>query len=232
MRVTLVDRNNYHQFQPLLYQVATSQLAPSDIAYSAAQAVPRPAERRRQARRDRRGRSRDADGDLDRRRDAGRATRSCSPPARGPNFFRTSGRRAQHAFPLYTLDEATRLRSRIIGVFEDADREPGPARPRRAELRRRRRRRRPASRSAGRARGPDPRHDERRVPRPRGHGGPHPPRRPRPRAAGPVLRAAARLRRQGAAAQGRPDAPRRRGHRDRRPARRRCPTARRSRRTA
>ena len=34
VRVTLLDRNNYHQFQPLLYQVATSQLAPSDIAYS------------------------------------------------------------------------------------------------------------------------------------------------------------------------------------------------------
>ena len=34
MRVTLIDRNNYHQFQPLLYQVATSQLASSDIAYS------------------------------------------------------------------------------------------------------------------------------------------------------------------------------------------------------
>src|SRR5205085_9540621 len=32
--VTLLDRNNYHQFQPLLYQVATSQLAPSDIAFS------------------------------------------------------------------------------------------------------------------------------------------------------------------------------------------------------
>ena len=34
VRVTLIDRNNYHQFQPLLYQVATSQLASSDIAYS------------------------------------------------------------------------------------------------------------------------------------------------------------------------------------------------------
>ena len=34
VRVTLIDRHNYHQFQPLLYQVATSQLAPSDIAYS------------------------------------------------------------------------------------------------------------------------------------------------------------------------------------------------------
>ena len=27
VHVTLIDRNNYHQFQPLLYQVATSQLA-------------------------------------------------------------------------------------------------------------------------------------------------------------------------------------------------------------
>src|SRR6478735_661231 len=34
VRVTLVDRNNYHQFQPLLYQVATCQLASTDIAYS------------------------------------------------------------------------------------------------------------------------------------------------------------------------------------------------------
>jgi NADH:ubiquinone reductase (H+-translocating) len=29
VKVTLIDRNNYHQFQPLLYQVATSQLAPA-----------------------------------------------------------------------------------------------------------------------------------------------------------------------------------------------------------
>src|SRR5207237_10085386 len=30
--VTLVDRSNHHTFQPLLYQVATATLAPSDIA--------------------------------------------------------------------------------------------------------------------------------------------------------------------------------------------------------
>jgi NADH dehydrogenase len=30
--VTLIDRNNYHVFQPLLYQVATAGLAPEDIA--------------------------------------------------------------------------------------------------------------------------------------------------------------------------------------------------------
>jgi NADH dehydrogenase len=31
--VTVVDRHNYHLFQPLLYQVATAGLAPSDIAW-------------------------------------------------------------------------------------------------------------------------------------------------------------------------------------------------------
>jgi NADH:ubiquinone reductase (H+-translocating) len=34
VRVTLIDRHNCHQFQPLRYQVATSQLATSDIAFS------------------------------------------------------------------------------------------------------------------------------------------------------------------------------------------------------
>jgi NADH:quinone reductase (non-electrogenic) len=33
VRVTLVDRRNHHLFQPLLYQVATAALNPSDIAY-------------------------------------------------------------------------------------------------------------------------------------------------------------------------------------------------------
>jgi putative oxidoreductase len=32
VRVTLIDRHNYHLFQPLLYQVATAGLSPGDIA--------------------------------------------------------------------------------------------------------------------------------------------------------------------------------------------------------
>ena len=32
VRLTLVDRHNYHLFQPLLYQVATGGLSPGDIA--------------------------------------------------------------------------------------------------------------------------------------------------------------------------------------------------------
>src|SRR6185369_1610890 len=32
VRVTLLDRHNYHVFQPLLYQVATASLSPGDVA--------------------------------------------------------------------------------------------------------------------------------------------------------------------------------------------------------
>ena len=31
-RITLIDRRNFHLFQPLLYQVATGALSPADIA--------------------------------------------------------------------------------------------------------------------------------------------------------------------------------------------------------
>lgn len=33
VRVTILDRQNYHLFQPLLYQVATAALSPADVAY-------------------------------------------------------------------------------------------------------------------------------------------------------------------------------------------------------
>jgi NADH dehydrogenase len=123
VRVTLIDRNNYHQFQPLLYQVATSQLAPDDVAYSlrklfrdkpnvdvklAEVAAVDPGTRTVTA----------ADG----QQLSGDAV-VVAAGAR-PNFFRTSGAE-RNSFPLYTLSQATRLRSRIIALFEDADRSPG-----------------------------------------------------------------------------------------------------------
>ncbi len=33
VRITLIDKRNFHLFQPLLYQVATASLSSSDIAY-------------------------------------------------------------------------------------------------------------------------------------------------------------------------------------------------------
>jgi NADH dehydrogenase len=122
VHVTLIDRNNYHQFQPLLYQVATSQLASSDVAFSL-----------RKLFHD----DRNVDVKLaqvaaidpathtvttsDGQRFAGDAVVLAA--GSQPNFFRTPGAQ-ENAFPLYSLDDAQRLRSRIIGVFEDADRNP------------------------------------------------------------------------------------------------------------
>jgi NADH dehydrogenase len=34
VRVTLIDKNNYQQFQPLLYQVAAADLSPTNVAFS------------------------------------------------------------------------------------------------------------------------------------------------------------------------------------------------------
>ena len=34
VRITLIDKNDYQQFQPLLYQVAAAELSPSNIAFN------------------------------------------------------------------------------------------------------------------------------------------------------------------------------------------------------
>ncbi len=47
--VTLLDRNNYHQFQPLLYQVATAELATTDVARPLRAIFHKDDDRRRQA---------------------------------------------------------------------------------------------------------------------------------------------------------------------------------------
>jgi uncharacterized membrane protein YphA (DoxX/SURF4 family) len=57
-RVTLVDRRNYHLFQPLLYQVATAGLSPADIA-TPIRSLP-PGQRSRSTRRGRRRSARES----------------------------------------------------------------------------------------------------------------------------------------------------------------------------
>ena len=66
VKVTLVDRRNYHLFQPLLYQVATASLAPGRHRDPDPRALPRPAERAGRARRGERRRP-DAAGSARRR---------------------------------------------------------------------------------------------------------------------------------------------------------------------
>ena len=120
--VTLIDRNNYHQFQPLLYQVATSLLSPSDISDSLREVF---------------AGENGVDVKLAEISGIDTATRTVTATDGGtwtgdalvlaagsqPNFFHTPGA-AEYAFPLYSLDDATRLRSRILGLFEQVDRQP------------------------------------------------------------------------------------------------------------
>ena len=120
VRVTLIDRHNYHQFQPLLYQVATAELGPGDIATSLRQSLRdhanvdvkmsevMVADPRNRAVTTRDGQS--YQGDF--------LVLAAGSQA---NFFHTEGAE-QNAFPLYSLEEAERLRSRVLAVFEDADR--------------------------------------------------------------------------------------------------------------
>jgi NADH:ubiquinone reductase (H+-translocating) len=122
VRVTLLDANNYHQFQPLLYQVATSQLAPNDIAYSLRKLFRK---EDNVAVKMATAASVDPEARMVVTTDGERVAGDALVLAAGsqPNFFRTPGAE-EHAFPLYSLLDAERLRSRIIGVFEEADRDP------------------------------------------------------------------------------------------------------------
>lgn len=130
VRVTLIDRRNYHLFQPLLYQVATAGLAPTEIAHPVRGIL--------------RG-QRNFDFRLDEVTGADFAaktlhTRSGSIPydvlilAIGgkTNFFGLQSV-AQNAFGLKDLDEAVAIRNHVLTQFEAAMHESDPE-TRRARL--------------------------------------------------------------------------------------------------
>jgi NADH dehydrogenase len=120
--VTLLDQHNYHQFQPLLYQVATAELATADVARPlrgifadcptvtvkqlAATAVDP------QARTVTTSDGQTFSGDF-----------LVLAAGSRPNFFNTPGAE-EHALPLYTVDDAKALRTRLIEVFEAAEANP------------------------------------------------------------------------------------------------------------
>ena len=122
VRVTLVERNGYHQFQPLLYQVATAELTPDDIRFDLAAMF--------------------AKHDNVQVRTAEVAAADPEAPsvtltggevvaadvlvlAAGaqPNFFHTPGA-DRFTFPLYSLDDAERVRSRVLQLFQDVSAKP------------------------------------------------------------------------------------------------------------
>ena len=124
--VTLVDRRNFHLFQPLLYQVATGALSPGRDRPAAALDLPQAPEHDGAARRGGRARSGQARGRhvrwrTDRLRLAHRRDR------RAPLVLRAR-RVGEDAPGLKSIDDATEIRRRILIAFEAAEREAEPER--------------------------------------------------------------------------------------------------------
>jgi NADH dehydrogenase len=130
--VLLVDANNFHTFQPLLYQVATAGLDADDVSFPV-RGIVRP----RRHRRFRRGAAnvevlmaRVSDLDLDERvvttEDGLRLRYETLVIATGAVTydFGVPGV-AEHAFPLKHLDDALALRAHILDRFERAAADPG-----------------------------------------------------------------------------------------------------------
>ena len=115
--VTLIDRNNYHTFFPLLYQVAAAELGPSEIAYPV-----RSLFRRHPLVEFRRARVHGIDLDSHTVEAHGfRLAYDYLVIALGsvPNYFGVEGA-ARHAFPLRTMDDAVPLRYHVLDCFERA----------------------------------------------------------------------------------------------------------------
>ncbi len=128
VRVTLVDRRNFHLFQPLLYQVATGALNPGDIAQPLRSVL-------------RRQRNTtvilgEATGiDVDRREvlvnDGGPIAYDTLIVATGAHHsYFDHPEWARFAPGLKTLEDATEIRRRILIAFEAAERESVPERRR------------------------------------------------------------------------------------------------------
>ncbi|HPS59205.1 MAG TPA: NAD(P)/FAD-dependent oxidoreductase [Spirochaetota bacterium] len=115
--VTIIDRNNYHTFYPLLYQVGAAELEPADIAYPV-----------RSVLRTRKNISFlmaeitgiNTAGNLV-KTDRGEVPYDYLVIATGsrPNFYGIKGAR-ENSLNLNTLEDAIKLRNHILGCFEKA----------------------------------------------------------------------------------------------------------------
>jgi NADH:ubiquinone reductase (H+-translocating) len=122
IRVTIFDKTGFHQFQPLLYQVATAELTPGDVAFDLTKIF-------------------EGQGNVEVRTvdvvsvdpllhtvtlaDGSTVTGDVLVLAAGaqPNFFGTPGADTL-SFPLYSLGDAERVRSRVLQLFADVAQRP------------------------------------------------------------------------------------------------------------
>ena len=122
VRLTIIDKHDYHTFQPLLYQVATDVLSPSAVGYPVRELLHRHSDWEFHQ-------SSITSVDLTKKQ----VIAEGMPPiefdylvlALGAvvNYHGTPGA-AEYSFPLYTLRDAIRLHDQIIRTFEAADKDP------------------------------------------------------------------------------------------------------------
>lgn len=124
--ITLIDQRNHHLFQPLLYQVATASLAPSEVAWPIRSMLHD------------RGDVTTVLGTVTGVDPASRTVRLADRSAlRYDTLILATGARHGYfghdeweavALGLKTIEDATAIRSRILLAFEEAERESDPAR--------------------------------------------------------------------------------------------------------
>src|SRR4051812_37428501 len=125
--ITLIDRRNYHLFQPLLYQVAMAGLSPADIAspirglFAGSQNV------------------RVVQAEVTALELPERQVKTSAGPfdydylvlaAGAQHSYFGSEQWEEHAPGLKSLEQATEIRRRVLSAFERAECEPEPARRR------------------------------------------------------------------------------------------------------
>src|SRR5205823_10982114 len=132
VQVTLVDRRNFHLFQPLTYQVATGALSPGEIAYPLRAILKR--------HRNARVLLAEAAGiDIERRELKLRSVAGVPAPesvaydtliVSGGSQYSYFGHDewSEHAAEVKSLESALMVRGRILGAFEAAEMEPDPSR--------------------------------------------------------------------------------------------------------
>ena len=122
VRITIVDKRDYHTFQPLLYQVATDELGPTEVGFPIRELL-------------------HGHKNITYHQAAVKSVNLAQKQvvmdgvapipydylvlALGAvaNFFHTPGA-DQYAFPLYTMEDAIRLKDHILKTFEAVDKNP------------------------------------------------------------------------------------------------------------
>jgi NADH:quinone reductase (non-electrogenic) len=123
--VVLVDRHDYHTFQPLLYQLATGLLETTAVGHSLRDLVER---QKNTSVHKATVTAVDLDTKEVRFAELPPMTYDYLVLGLGAevNFFGTEGA-AEHAFPMYTLPNAVRLKDHLLERWEAADRDPSIA---------------------------------------------------------------------------------------------------------